>query len=175
MIYTVVVILSVVITLLIKKLAIKDHPNERSLHSIAVPTGGGLSIVTAFYVGLTFMYFSGDIPENLFLALLAGILLAGVSFVDDNIELSPKLRFFTQFLTIMIAFYFLDVFSSYMWLQSLFFLLSALWLINLYNFLDGIDGYAGSEAIYVSLAAFILYHDSLFIVIALAVGGGFTL
>ena len=171
MIYLLVFILSVVVTLLIKKLPIKDHPNERSLHAVAVPTGGGLSIVVAFYTGLTLLFFNGEVPENLFFALLCGTLLAGVSFVDDAIELSPKLRFSAQFITIILAFYCLDVFSYYPWVQSLFFLLSALWLINLFNFSDGIDGYAGSEAIYVSLAAFVLYHDRLFILIPLAVGG----
>lgn len=169
--YIIVFLLSLLLTIMIRKLAIHDHPNERSSHKVAVPTGGGLSIVVAFYSGLLLFYFNGQVTENLFYALLSGLLLAGVSFIDDMIELSPKLRLFSQLLSLISAFYFLNVFNTYDWYQSLFFVMSALWLINLYNFLDGIDGYAGSEAIYVSLAAFLLYHDNLFILIALAVGG----
>jgi len=45
------------------------------------------------------------------------------------------------------------------------------WFINLYNFLDGIDGYAGSEAIFLSIAAFMLFGGNHFLVLAVAVLG----
>ena len=46
-----------------------------------------------------------------------------------------------------------------------------IWFINLYNFLDGINGYAGSEAIFLALAGFILFSGNHFLVLAVAVLG----
>jgi len=171
MIYAIVLVLSLLITILIKRVAIHDHPNERSSHVVSTPTGGGLSIVIAFYVGLVYFYFTGQVAENLFFALLSGSILAVVSFIDDIIELSPKLRLTAQLLAVLMAFYFLDIFNAFSWYQSLLFLICSIWLINLYNFLDGIDGYAGSEGIFVSLGAFVLYHDNVFIILVMAILG----
>jgi Fuc2NAc and GlcNAc transferase len=46
-----------------------------------------------------------------------------------------------------------------------------IWFINLYNFLDGINGYAGSEAVFLAMAGFILFDSSHFLVLAVAVLG----
>jgi len=53
----------------------------------------------------------------------------------------------------------------------IFFILASMWLINLYNFMDGIDGYAASEAIFVSLAAYLIYDNSIFLVLTFSVFG----
>jgi Fuc2NAc and GlcNAc transferase len=156
---------------MIKKLSIKDHPNARSAHTIAVPTGGGVAIVVAFYLGLFMLYFQGLVEENLFYALLCGLPLAIVSFVDDLRELSPKFRIMIQFISVVGALFFLGVFSVFTWYLSVLWILSLLWLINLYNFLDGIDGYAGSEGVFVSLGAYLFYHDSLLLVMVMAIVG----
>ena len=171
MIYIIIFIVSVLTAIMIKSVAIHDHPNERSAHTVAVPTGGGLSFIVAFYVGLIYFFLIGQVSADLFYALLCGLLLVLVSFVDDMVELSPKLRLLTQLVTVVSAFYFLGIFTAFAWYVVIFFTLAALWLINLYNFLDGIDGYAGSEGVVVSLGAFALYHDSLFVMMAVAIGG----
>ena len=171
MIYIFVFFISVLTAIMIKRVAIHDHPNERSAHAVAVPTGGGLSFIVAFYVGLIYFFLIGQVSVDLFYALLCGLLLVLVSFVDDMVELSPKFRLLVQLVTVVSAFYFLGVFTDFAWYVVVFFLLAALWLINLYNFLDGIDGYAGSEGVVVSLGAFVLYHDSLFVMMAVAIGG----
>ncbi len=171
MIYLAVLIVSLLGTIMIRRFAIFDEPNARSAHTKAVPTGGGLAIVVAFYVGLFLLFLQGIVPENLFFALLGGVVLVVVSFIDDMVELSPKVRLFAQLSTIMIAFYFLDIFSRFHWFEMLLWGISLIWLINLYNFLDGIDGYAASEGIFVSLGAYLLYHDSLFMMMAIAIVG----
>jgi Fuc2NAc and GlcNAc transferase len=171
MIYLAVVIASIVGTIMIKRFSIIDNPNNRSAHTKPIPTGGGLAIVIAFYLGLIFLYINGDVEVKLLFALLCGLLLVVVSFIDDMVDLSPKLRMITQLLSVLGAFYFLGVFSNFAWYQSLLFMISSLWLINLYNFLDGIDGYAGSEGVIVSFGAYFLYQDSLFIVLAMAIFG----
>ncbi len=162
---------SIMITLLVKKVALLDHPNERSAHSVATPTGGGMAIVLSFYLGLGYLFFRGEIESSLFYALLSGGILVLVSFVDDYRPLSPALRLFAQFVSIIMALYFLDLLKQMPWYATAVVILAMIWLVNLYNFLDGIDGYAGSEAIVVALGASLFYHDRLFIMMALSVAG----
>ncbi len=171
MIYLILFVISVGLTAWMRNLAIIDTPNARSAHTSPIPTGGGLGFVVAFYLGLCYLYFTGALADGIFYALLAGIVLVVVGFMDDYRELSPQLRLGAQMFSIMIALYVLDSYALYPWYMSGLFIFTGLWLINLYNFMDGIDGYAASEGILVALAAFWLYHDSLFIMIAVVLGG----
>jgi len=56
-------------------------------------------------------------------------------------------------------------------LTNIFAFFMVLWFINLYNFLDGIDGYAGSEAVFLGIAGFLLFGGSHFLVLVFAVLG----
>jgi Fuc2NAc and GlcNAc transferase len=56
-------------------------------------------------------------------------------------------------------------------LTNIFAFIMIIWFINLYNFLDGINGYAGSEAVFLAMAGFILFDSSHFLVLAVAVLG----
>jgi len=56
-------------------------------------------------------------------------------------------------------------------ITNIFAFFMIVWFINLYNFLDGIDGYAGSEAVFLSLAGFLLFGGSYFLVLVAAVSG----
>ena len=169
--YLLVFIVSILGTIMMKRLAIQDHPNERSSHTTMTPTGGGSAIVFAFYFGLVFLYLGEMILPELFYALLCGLVLAIVSFVDDIVELSVKFRLGVQLGSVLGAFSFLHLWDSTTWYMAFFFVISSLWLINLYNFLDGIDGYAGSEGIFVALGAYLFYHDSVLIMMVMAIGG----
>ncbi len=171
MIYLFVFFLTVLLTIMIKQMAIIDKPNARSAHTTPIPTGGGLGFVLAFYSGVFYLFYSDAISSHIFYALLAGLILVLVGFIDDYKELSPQLRLFAQLLSIMIALYALGSFDLYPWWLLLFFIFAGLWLINLYNFMDGIDGYAGSEGIVVALGGYLFYHDSLFIMIAVVLCG----
>jgi Fuc2NAc and GlcNAc transferase len=156
------------------KKSILDIPNERSSHSVAVPRGGGLAIITTFYIGL--FYFKDVIDSSLFGALLCAIPIAIISIVDDIFTLSSKLRFLIQSFSAMGALYYLGgvdkidfiVFTvEGSWLNIIAFI-AIIWLTNLYNFLDGIDGYASVEAITVGLGIFLLFQNSLGLVIVVA-------
>lgn len=142
------------------KVAVKhrivDVPNERSSHSIPTPRGGGLAIVISWFTGITILFLSDSIESRLFFALLTGVLLAVVSLIDDIISLHPFIRLTTQFITAIIAFLFLNgintVELSGLEIRSSFILYPVVitgmvWFINLFNFLDGIDGYASLEAV----------------------------
>ena len=172
MIYVLVLALSLLMTKAIKKYAIHkeiiDHPNQRSSHDTPTPRGGGLAIVISFFIGLFYLYFTDALTQKLFFALLCSIPLIIISFLDDLYTLSSKLRFLVQVISVLSALYFIGSESIFL---NIFFAFGMLWLINLYNFLDGIDGYAASEALFVSFAAFIIFQNELFLVLLFAVLG----
>ncbi len=178
MIYIGLFVLSIVLTYSIRsyanKKAIYDIPNERSSHSTPTPRGGGLAIMIVFYIGL--VYFQESIDSTLFYALLCAIPIALISLVDDVLTISSKVRFFIQSVSAAMALYFLGGVSSFdfilfelqgWWLNIIAFI-AMIWLTNLYNFLDGIDGYAGSEAVMVGLGLFLFFHNPLGLVIVAA-------
>ncbi len=178
MIYIGLFVLSIVLTYSIRsyanKKAIYDIPNERSSHSTPTPRGGGLAIMIVFYIGL--VYFQESIDSTLFYALICAIPIALISLVDDVLTISSKVRFFIQSVSAAMALYFLGGVSSFdfilfelqgWWLNIIAFI-AMIWLTNLYNFLDGIDGYAGSEAVMVGLGLFLFFHNPLGLVIVAA-------
>ncbi|MBL1259529.1 MAG: glycosyltransferase family 4 protein [Thiotrichaceae bacterium] len=133
-----------------------DHPNERSLHTIPVPRAGGVAILVAFLVGMGMVAFFLGLVVNPIL-LVCALLVAVVSFLDDCYSLSAALRFFIHFcaaLILVVNGYALSVLElpglSWAWPESIAVVISCLmvvWLINLYNFMDGIDGFAAGMAI----------------------------
>ena len=184
MFYFVLIILSFLITLIIKNYAIKKsllaEVNERSSHTVPTPHGGGIAIVITWFIGLFYLYFIGQIEENLFCALLFGAVISIVSFFDDIYELSPKLRLIIQAIVAIGGLYFLGGFETLAFgifdiqnpiFTNIFAFFMIIWFVNLYNFLDGINGYAGSEAVFLSLAGFILFGGNHFLVLAVAVLG----
>ncbi|MDQ1339127.1 MAG: hypothetical protein QG567_277 [Campylobacterota bacterium] len=184
MLYLVLFILSFTITYLIKNYAIKKslvaEVNERSSHATPTPHGGGIAIALAWFIGLFYLYFYELIEPNLFYALLVGVVISLVSFFDDIYGLSPKVRLVTQSIVALGALVALGGFESLNFriftvenqaITNLFAFLLIVWYINLYNFLDGINGYAGSEAVFLSVAGFLLFGGVHFIVLTVAVLG----
>lgn len=184
MIYFILFVLSFVLTYFVKQIAINkslvDIPNDRSSHTIATPHGGGIAIAVTWFIGVSYLYYINDINSSLYYALLAGIIISIVSYLDDLYELSAKVRLATQILVALIGLYFLGglekidvvVFSIENQISTnIFAILMIVWFINLYNFLDGIDGYAGSEAIFLGLAGYLLFSESYFLVLVAAILG----
>jgi UDP-N-acetylmuramyl pentapeptide phosphotransferase/UDP-N-acetylglucosamine-1-phosphate transferase len=139
-------------------------PNERSLHDKPTPKGGGIAIVLTWYAGITVLYFSGIIERTLFFALLCGIFLALVSLIDDIKGLKPSIRLIIQFLTAILAFYFLgglrplvmpQINFNYNFIVYPVAVVGMVWFINLYNFMDGADGFASLEAIIICAVFFV--------------------
>lgn len=163
-----------------KRAALISHANERSSHSVPTPHGGGVAIALVWFGALSYLFFAGEIEPKLFYALMFGAFLAAVSFLDDIYELSPKLRLGVQALSAFGALYLIggvDEINLYYFtlketfIVNLFAFIALMWSINLYNFLDGIDGYAASEAIFLCLAGYLLFGESLFLVLLCSVGG----
>ena len=158
---------SSLLTLLIRRYSvhknIMDIPNDRSSHTVATPRGGGLSIVVTFIVTLIFSQF---LNTNVVIALAgAGIFVSVVGFLDDQGHIAAKWRLLVHFIAAFWVIYFIGAFTELRlfefdinlgWLTSIIFAFALVWLLNLFNFMDGIDGIAASEAIFVSASAAIL-------------------
>jgi Fuc2NAc and GlcNAc transferase len=128
-------------------------PNERSSHSQPTAHGGGLALVSAFTLGLllaALMYGTWE-PSFLVLAGLALILMV-VGVVDDLKGLTVRLRMTLYTLACFwLAATLLPVIGSDTVLRNAALLLLAtgamLWALNLYNFMDGIDGIAALQTV----------------------------
>lgn len=144
-----------------------DIPNARSSHSLPTPRGGGLSFVFAFLLALVALGFASIIAMGPLLGLLgAGGLVALIGFMDDHGHIAARWRLLCHFLAAGWGLYWLGGMPPIVafgltlnthWLAVIFGLLYLVWLLNLYNFMDGIDGLASIEAICVSVGGSLLY------------------
>ncbi|MCK9491175.1 MAG: glycosyltransferase family 4 protein [Sulfurimonas sp.] len=184
MIYVILLLLSFFLTYFIKNYYIKKslvaEVNERSSHSVPTPHGGGIALSLTWFVGLFYLYFTHQIDPTLFYALLVGSAISVVSFFDDIYELSPKLRLLVQSGVAVFAIYILGGLDSLEFglfsvenpiVTNLFAFFLIVWFINLTNFIDGINGYVGSEFVFLSLAGLILFGGGHFLVLAVSVLG----
>lgn len=179
-----VVVLSGLLTWMVRHFAIRksilDIPNDRSSHTIPTPRGGGLAVAVSWFLGLIYFLIRKKIEPELFYALLAGLPLTLVGFADDVFNLKPFVRFLVQFVCAALALFFMGGLLSMnfgQWTMVVPLLLTPLafiaiiWSINLFNFLDGIDGYIGSEVVFIGLAIFGLTGDLLGLLMASATFG----
>jgi len=141
-----------------------DVPNTRSSHVRPTPRGGGLAIAVSCIAGLVILTCLHRFPFDLFSTLTgAGILVAAVGFMDDHVDISARWRVLAHFAAaVWIVISFNGFFMQYRpspseWFLDLFWIISIVWLINLYNFMDGIDTIAGAEAVFVSISATALF------------------
>ena len=184
MIFILLLLFSFSLTYLIKNYYIKnallDKVNERSSHSVPTPHGGGIAIAVTWFLGLSYLYFINEIDTNLFYALMVGIIISVVSFFDDIYELSAKLRMVVQSIVAILGIILLGGFETLNFdlftitnpiITNIFAFLLIVWYINLYNFLDGINGYAGSEAVFLAVAGFVLFGGDHFLILAISVLG----
>ena len=147
------------------KLGLIDIPNERSSHSTPVPRGGGVAIAGVFLASLPLLALSAGGAWPLNTALYgAGALITLVGFVDDRSHIPAHKRLVIHFLAAGWIAYSIfiapaadgHIGNPYFWLATAGFTLFLVWLLNLYNFMDGIDAITGSETITVSLGAALL-------------------
>ena len=116
-----------------------DIPNQRSLHAKPTPKLGGLAIMTS-------VIFSAIIYCTELLYLVPFLLaLIALSLLDDIVSVKPLIRLAIHFLTAITFLFTLDLQTNYLFLIILLFFL--VWMINLYNFMDGSDGLAAGMSI----------------------------
>lgn len=146
---------------LVKK-NILDIPNARSSHHAPVPRGGGLVFVVLFYAALVLLFMQHLITKSVLFSLLGGMLVAAVGYCDDMWHVKARWRAVVQMIAAAWGIYWLGgIHFLYMGSETLHFpilfsflaVITTVWFINLYNFMDGIDGLAGMEAVFVSICA----------------------
>ncbi len=168
-----------------------DHPNPRSLHENPTPRGGGLAILTASIISglIAVAIFPGSayVPW----ISVAALLVAGISFADDWLGLHPGYRIVVHFVAAGLLIWAGLHLTSIMLPGSVWALHTALalgfslvfivWMVNLYNFMDGMDGFAAGMAV-IGFGGFAvlgwLGEQPLFAVLSLVVAaaaGGFLL
>jgi UDP-N-acetylmuramyl pentapeptide phosphotransferase/UDP-N-acetylglucosamine-1-phosphate transferase len=133
----------------LRRRAILDRPNERSSHAAPVPRGGGIAVIGTALPAWIAAILLGSAPPATLLVVAGAALLATVSFLDDLRSRSAALRFAAQALAVAIGLAALPglVFQGLLPgpLDAAFTALAWLWFVNLYNFMDGIDGITGTE------------------------------
>ncbi|MEO5573325.1 MAG: glycosyltransferase family 4 protein [Gammaproteobacteria bacterium] len=143
-----------------------DMPNQRSSHTIPTPRGGGLAIAITFLAAILSLGMAGLLSAEIASALLGGgALVAFAGWRDDRHTLSISLRFAVHFAAALWALFWLEGMNSlqlgfttisWQWAGVAITALGIVWLINLYNFMDGIDGLAGAQAICAAVGGAIL-------------------
>jgi UDP-N-acetylmuramyl pentapeptide phosphotransferase/UDP-N-acetylglucosamine-1-phosphate transferase len=147
-------------------LSILAHPNERTLHSMPTPQTGGLAVIGSVVVSLilaaSVLAIAQPSKPVLPKGLASGsvwivvsmLLIFVVSFIDDCIGLPAVLRLGVQAVSAFII-----IWGVGLTLSSIpipggpnillgiatipVSVLVLLWMANLYNFMDGMDGFAG--------------------------------
>ena len=140
-----------------------DVPNERSSHTVPTPRGGGLAIAVVTLCGTALAVPLGLVPMRLAMAIVGGgVLIACVGFIDDRRGLPASARALAH---IAAALWTVRVLGGLPdlelggrsvhlgWWGGALAVAGIVWLTNLYNFMDGIDGLAGGEATLVGAGA----------------------
>lgn len=149
--------------MILRARAILDHPNERSSHTAPTPRGGGIAtsavVIPAWgaIAGIT-----AHEPATMMLVPLAALVLAAVSWIDDLRGLNPMIRLAVQFAAAIVAVPVLApsglVFQGL--LPPIYDQAAAavlwVWFVNLFNFMDGIDGIAATETASIGAGIFAL-------------------
>ena len=135
-----------------------DVPNSRSSHDYPKATGGGIAFAGIFAVVIIYVFRDMNPGENFYHILVFSLGLAVMGLVDDVFHLGIWARIGPQIAVVAITLYLLGVPEIPLlgvtlhpgWFSYLMVAVALIWFINLFNFMDGIDGIAATEAIFVN-------------------------
>jgi len=139
-----------------EKKGIIDNPNHRSAHINPTIRGGGIILIPAILIFL--LFFSAEV-SNYIGFCLAVLLLGIISFIDDLRTLSSKVRITFHFIAFTIIFFTLGFFqeiSLYSILIVIFTYVFSLGFLNIYNFMDGINGVTFLNALVTYVTFFVI-------------------
>ena len=152
MAYIFTVILLFVLELLYFKIADKfniiDKPNQRSSHSKITLRGGGI----IFYIAILIFFIQSGFSYPWF--MLGLTLMATISFLDDILEISTRLRLAIHFTSVLLLAFQMGIFSP-PWYYIIVTFIIVVGVINAYNFMDGINGIT---ALYSLVVCGLLYY-----------------
>ncbi len=131
-----------------------DIPNDRSSHTVPTPRGGGIAIVLATVLSLLITKLPGiPQPPTLLYLIAPGLLMAAVGIADDLFTLNIRIRLIIQLVVACtITGVILPNTTHPILIAATLGAISILgivWLTNLYNFMDGINGLAALQTVFV--------------------------
>jgi UDP-N-acetylmuramyl pentapeptide phosphotransferase/UDP-N-acetylglucosamine-1-phosphate transferase len=137
---------------LLRNRNVLDLPNDRSSHAAPTPRGAGIAVIGTVLLAWLALAVVGRVDSAIGVVCLAAGSLGAVCWIDDLYGLSPAIRLAAQAAAVAIGLLFMprtenglaqwlgpvpyDIATGFLWL----------WWVNAFNFMDGIDGIAGSEA-----------------------------
>ena len=155
--------------------AILDKPNERSLHEVPTPRGGGMAILAGLAAGCALLPSATSHWQESLPLIVGTVLLVMVSLADDLKPLPALPRFGVQLAAVGIGLSSLHapVFQGLLPLplDGALTVLGWLWFTNLFNFMDGMDGMAGGEALAIAFGLFLLTGAPAALILAFAAAG----
>lgn len=154
------------VTGLVRRRAPLDHPTDRSSHTVPTPRGGGIGLVVVTLGGGVWGIANGLLDRGFGVALLGGgAMVAAVGWWDDRHRLSARARLLVHVAAAAWGVVWLGGYPSLSIGDTSLRLgvaggmlagLAIAWAINLFNFMDGIDGIAGVEAVMVAAGGALL-------------------
>jgi len=138
---------------------ILDEPNARSLHTRPIPISGGIAILMAFTISAMLASWRYGLMLDYFFIFISGLLIALISFIDDCRHVAALYRLTVHFLAAYLLLWQGEFWLTHLVLPGLAWtllpflqvglsFLFVVWMINLYNFMDGMDGFAGGMAVF---------------------------
>jgi len=160
---------SMLLTLAVRRFTLSrgllDVPNERSSHLVPTPRGGGVAIALTAFAGFALLTALHAADFGLFAALAGGLGVAAIGLLDDRRALPAAGRLAAHLAAALWALAWLGglpplrIGDQLVTLGALGTILGALgivWVLNLFNFMDGIDGLAASEATFIAWSGAVL-------------------
>src|SRR5690606_6642944 len=145
-----------------------DEPGERRSHASATPRGGGISIVVAMFAVLAWLGWREPGQGGLLAAIGGGLaLVAGIGWADDHRPLSPAVRLAVHALAAALLAWAMLALGAGAG-KAIVAFVAALVLVNAWNFIDGIDGLAASQAMLAALGFGLLAGDGVVAVLGVA-------
>ena len=144
-----------------------DIPNERSSHITPTPRGGGIAFVSTSLIGFLLLLLNDALNRTELLSICcAGVIVAIAGHLDDRQKISgATVRLVLHAISAIILIVGVGIPAQISLFDrtvntgivgSILGVIYLVWLLNLFNFMDGTDGIAASEAIYVCTAGAIL-------------------
>ena len=149
-----------------------DQPAVNTVHAKPIPSAGGISILISYIIFIFAMTNFVIADYGIFLILLCSLTpIIFISLLDDYRNVRVYIRLLVQLFSATVIIYYFQIYNNNFDFQKydeqsviIIFIISiilSMWLMNLYNFMDGIDGYASTECIFVSFSAsFIAYWNN---------------
>lgn len=152
--------------------------DARRAHAKPTPHGGGILLVaTIVPLGLLAVWGLGLAQPVLLTALLlASVPVAVVGWCDDKYQCPAWVRLGVHLMAVAVGLYFMPPLFDFVpvWAEKIILLLAWGWFVNLYNFMDGLDGLTTAQAIFLGAAlAFLVPQLKLLGAIIAGAGMGF--